>query len=88
MPSCSQSVPRDLGRVFRTPEHVNHVDSHLLRDIQERRIHALAEHLRLVRVDRDDPIAVLLEVGRHPVGRSPLFRGRADDRDHARLPQQ
>ena len=67
-PSCSQSTGAPMadrvlhdGRHGVGPaEHVDHVDAR--GRLAQRRVGALAQHLGLARVDRDDAVAVLLQV--------------------------
>src|SRR5204863_2267354 len=71
----------DGRRLVRTPEHVHDVDRGVVRDLAERAVRALAEDLRLVRVDRHDPVAVPLEVRGDVVRGTVGLRGQPDDRD-------
>jgi lysine decarboxylase len=59
-------LPGHVRRPVRRPEHVYQAD--LLRHVGQRPVHALAQDLVPVRVDRDDPPAVLLHVGGHVMG--------------------
>jgi len=68
---CGYGVCRDLGRGLGSAEHVDHIHGHVARDVAERGIRPLAQDVGLVRVDRDDPVSLLLEVARDAV-RGPL----------------
>jgi glucose/arabinose dehydrogenase len=81
-------VPGHLGRVLRPPEHVHDVDGGLAGDVEERGVGLLTEHLLLVRIDRHDPIAVVLQVRGHLVGRPPGLRRDPHDGDHVSLTEE
>ena len=51
---------------------------------REARVALLAEHLGVVRIDGDDPVAVVLHVLGREIARPVPVRGQADDRDDAR----
>ena len=71
--------PSDVRCFVRRPKDVDDVD----RDVHlvQRPVDALAEELAAVRVDRDDPVALRLQVGRDAVRGLGLVARRADHRD-------
>src|SRR3954447_17349715 len=81
-------VDRHRRRVLGAPEHVDHVDREITRCVAQRRVRGLAEHLRLVGIHRDDPVAVPLEVARDLKRRPPRLGGQADHRDRVHIAQQ
>ena len=89
MPSCSQTTlaPARIAssttarRLLGLPEDLHHVRRR--RQIVERRDHGLAQDLLagVARVDRDHPVALLLQVQHGEVGRPHVVGAHADRRD-------
>src|SRR5947208_2637895 len=75
--------PRDVGHGGGSAEDVDHVD--VLGDVPQGRVDLLAEHALLVRVHRDDAIAVPLQVVANEVARAELARREPDDRHGPRV---
>src|SRR5262249_53559830 len=67
------------ARLVGAAEDVYHVDVHVVRDVGDARVAALAEDLRLARVDRDDREALALEQRGDPVRVARRVRRAADD---------
>ena len=76
---------RDLRHLLRAPEDVHDVHGH--GDGVEVRVDRLAQDRRVerARIDRDDPVALALEVAHHEVARPVPVRGGADHGDGLRL---
>src|SRR5262249_51218957 len=75
-------------RLFGATEHVDDVDPEVGGDVGQRRVRALAEDLHLVRVDRDDPVSVLLEVPRHLVRGAIRLRRQPDHRNGVHVAEE
>src|SRR5918993_59165 len=71
-----------LGLCWRT-EYIDEVDRRV--DLLQGGVHVLTEHLAALRVHRDDPVSLRLEIARYDVRGLSLVRRGSHDRDRPRL---
>src|SRR5271157_55916 len=76
----------DWHNLLSPHEYVNNIDS--LRYIEERLVGFFSQYFGVTGVDRDDPVALLLQVSGHAVTRLSLFRRQAHYGYHTRCFQK
>jgi hypothetical protein len=75
-------LARDIFRLGRWPEHLDHVEGHV--HLDQGAVDAFSEDLTPSRIDRDDPVALRLKVARDLVRRLVFVRRGAHHRDGPR----
>ncbi|MDZ7773687.1 MAG: hypothetical protein U5K31_13250 [Balneolaceae bacterium] len=74
-----------LKSVGGVSKNIHHIHLRFIRNVVDRRIGLLPQHLPVVGMHRDDAVALFLQVGGDLVARAPGFAGAANDGDGFRL---